>query len=150
MNCVLRTFRCHVCQEDKTNRTTLYNHIKKHEISNLPPQLPVVKNATRGSNFYQFISINTIRKQPNLHYSLIFVCAICNNLHSCIDSLRTHFNTHLNITSASSTSLISSSSADTNYLSPTTSENSLSPVAGVAVTNKHPSDSILESSKVCI
>ncbi|CEG72970.1 hypothetical protein RMATCC62417_08442 [Rhizopus microsporus] len=110
---------------------------------------------------YQFISIATIQKQPNLRYSLIFVCAICNDLHFSIDSLRTHFNTHLNIPSSNSTSPVSSSSdsnpstsssstAGTTFLSPISSTNPLSVTTTAATSYKHSSDNSLESTKIKI
>ncbi|KAI9244087.1 hypothetical protein EDC94DRAFT_665729 [Helicostylum pulchrum] len=87
---------------------------------------------------------------------VVFVCAICNDLHSSVDVIRTHFNTHLNAPSSNSTSSVSSSSdsipststsstADATLLSPTSSTNPSS-----ATSYKHPSDNSLESTKVKI
>ncbi|KAI7848978.1 hypothetical protein BDC45DRAFT_574282, partial [Circinella umbellata] len=95
MSCVLRTFRCHFCNEDSSTRTSLYNHLKKHQVPGLPQQLPVNSDKPRGSGFYKFISTTTIQQQPNLLYSLVFVCCICNNLHDSVTELNNHFEIHL-------------------------------------------------------
>ncbi|KAG2222423.1 hypothetical protein INT45_009435 [Circinella minor] len=126
---------------------------------NLPPQPPQVPaDKTRGSSFYRFISTTTLQKQPNLQYSLIFVCAICNDFHCSIEQLDSHFKTHLiqpgpSTSSISSTTSTSSSSNTTPLLSSASGVNqalSSAPPPTTTTTNKRFGNSDLVNNRIKI